>query len=197
MRFQDVASPQITVDEPIVLVVALYVRDVCGIVQSVPPVDLPPLSPALQPSAPALALDPDALRDAAAQWAAWWSASLPTGGDIALLHPGQPVIDDAPELTVVLRHYGAVALQWARQRHREHADAVVNGRLGHITPLIHDLERSMRRRPLPFTLRITELPVAGKRSWRVARDHVVVSRSLLEHPEHFVTMIEPVLESLA
>jgi hypothetical protein len=197
MDFRDWAGPQITLDEPLVLVAGLYVRDACGFEQRAAPADLPPLVPAVVPEQAPLPLGPERQASAAAQWNEWWERSLPTGGEVSLMNPENLSVPGALDLTAVLRHFGADALQWALRRHREHADAMVAGTFDHVIPLIHNLERDLGRRPRAFTLRVTELPVAGQRSWRVEPDHLVVSRALLEHPVHFVTMIEPVLEALA
>jgi hypothetical protein len=191
------ASPQITLDEPLALVAGLYVRDACGIIQRTAPLDLPCLAPSIVSDREPLPLGPERMASAAVQWNVWWAQSLPTGGDASVMTPEKLAVDGAPDLTAALQYYGPDALQWALRRHREHADAMVAGRLDHFAALIRDLPLDLGRQPKPFVLRITELPVAGQRSWRLEPGHVLVSRALLEHPVHFVTMIEPVLQALA
>ena len=49
--------------------------------------------------------------------------------------------------------------------------------MGVESEVVRDAERRLGRRARPFRLQVSVLPVAGSGSWRVAEDHVLVTRS--------------------
>jgi hypothetical protein len=186
-------SWEIIVDHPQVLAIALYIRDATGIVQHAPPAELPE---ALPPVARAGAAS--ATTEETAEWNAWWSRALTTGPRalLELRPPSFPAFAEAPALHQLLQEHFEAARRWSDGPKRDHAD-----RMRSDPPLLGKLvaavERGLRRRAKPFTLRIDEVPVAGPTWLPVADGHVLVSPDLLRDPAAFFRELRPVIEELA
>ena len=192
MRYADRPSWLMFVDEPWVLVMALYLRDVAGLT----PVHDGPVLPPLDPFVPAEPAGVD-VAAASAQWSAWWSDALRVGDVAELVPPGFPAFDHAPELQALLRRHFAAANGWAAQRKREHVPLAVGPEAADLGGLVRAVEVELGRTAAPFELRITELPVAGKELWVLAADDVVVSRALFADAAEFLHRLAPVVRALA
>ncbi len=200
---------RITIDEPTVLRLALYLREVEQL-----PVRLDPPIPALEPGPrtwpvwarrpthPALPLAADALdRDAAAeQWALWWQHLLPLG-DAALAElrgPAFHALAGLPALQVVLRHHHETALAWAEgvgDDPRIKRDHLAAG--GRLTGLVEALERDLRRPVRPFELRLTVLGVRTKHAWVLSEQHLLLTHHLIADDENVIDWLRRRIGALA
>ncbi|MGY1854977.1 hypothetical protein [Modestobacter sp. SYSU DS0290] len=175
------------------LAIALYIRDVAGLVSETGPADLPGVSPPVARSEAASA--PAGTR---ADWDAWWSRALTTGpGAVVELQPPDfPAFDAAPAVQRLLRQHFDVAVRWSSNGRRDHAEYMIGRRLP-LGELVAEVELALGRPAEPFTLRIDEVPVAGRTWRRVADAHVLVSPGLLRDPTALVTELRPVVQELA
>src|SRR5215472_387183 len=193
MRVAGTESWRMACDEPRLLVLALYVRDAAGLDAAAdPPVArLEPAVPAAGEAVP---------EDAAAQWTAWWShlvASEPAvmraiqdAGDgmeslrVMTEHhmgfgpPGFEALRDSPELRELVARHHAGSLAWAQERTQEFFRRTTDPNRVHLEgEVVRETEWLLGRPARPFRLQVSILPVAGDHCWRVAEDHVVVTRS--------------------
>ena len=192
MRMAGQTSWQITIDAPQVLAVALYIRDVAGVAQTSPPVDLPE-------AAPPVAADETvrALPEVTAQWNAWWTRALNTGPDALkeLEPPHFPTFADAPSLQDLLRVHFDTAHRWSAELKRRGA-GTIRGTLP-LGELVSEVEQRVGRAARPFNLRLDVVPVAGRGIWTVAHAHMLMSSALLNDPELLLAQLRPEVELLA
>jgi hypothetical protein len=185
-------SWEISVDQPQVLAVALYVRDVAGVVQEAPFADLPEVQP------PVARAGASATAEASAEWNAWWSRALARGprAVLELRPPDFPAFADAPALHRLLLEHFESASRWSDATGRAHAQFMMSASppLGE---LVAEVERALGRRAAPFALRIDEIPVAGS-IWRQVTDtHVLVSPGLLRDVPALFSELRPLIRGLA
>ena len=187
---------RITIDEPTVLRMALYLRDIEGLAVQADP-EIPPLDPgphtwpvwAHRPLRPAPPLPGDAVdrTAAAAQWALWWEHLLPLG-DAALgeLHgPSFPALAGLPAIRALLRHHYETAVAWAEATGddpRVKRDHLAMGT--RLTDLVETLERAARRPARRFDLRITVVGVRTKHAWVLSTGHLLFTHHLLADDEN-------------
>ena len=187
---------RITIDEPTVLRLALYLRDVERLAVRTDP-EIPPLDPgphswpawAHRPLHPAPPLPGDAVDRAAAaqQWTLWWEHLLPLG-DAALGElrgPSYAALAGLPELRTLLRHHHETALAWAEATGddpRVKRDHLAAG--ARLTDLVEALERSVRRPARPFDLRLTVVGVRTKHAWVLSADHMLFTHHLIADDEN-------------
>lgn len=187
---------RVTIDEPTVLRLALYLRDVEDLpVRTDPP--LPPLDPAPRawpvwthrPMHPAPPLAPGAFdrRAGAEQWTLWWEHLLPLG-DAALgelRSPAFPALAGLPAMQLLLRHHYETAIAWAEgigddpRVKRDHLAAGTR-----LAELVDELERAAGRPAMPFEMRITVVGVATKHAWVLSPGHVLMSHHLIADDEN-------------
>ena len=205
-------SWQIVIDQPELLVIGLFVRDVAG---------LKTRHSWLPHCAPGIArASGEGSAAAAHQWDLWWDRSISThwiGPDqsqeqlagMRWIPPDFESLQSAPALReVVARHFDN-ARQWARDREQEHIELMIGspdprpfhrGRRGgrglEETRLVAGLERDLGRRAQPFQLRITVIPVAGKELWQLDRHHVLLTDELLRDSAEYRARITPFLQAL-
>jgi len=182
-------SWKIELDEPVVLVIALFIRDLAGLRPDTEPA-LPRLYPAVEL---ARKVDVDLLSP---QWAGWWHGLLEQGARALAANTPPDFTDLAPgpELRELLRSEFRTANDWAGQRHQEHARLVIHSpKPGVESELVSAVERKLGRRARPFRLRISELPVEGQGGWRLDAEHVLVSRSLLTNRDAYRSWLAPVI----
>lgn len=187
---------RITIDEPSVLRIALYLRDVQDLSPHTEP-EIPPLDPgpatwpvwARRPSNPAPPLPMSAAEGqlAADQWAQWWSLLLLDGGAAAqhLRAPSFPALVRLPAVRTLLVHHFATAHAWAEgigDDPRIKRDHLATG--GRLRGLVDDLEAQIGRRALPFDLRITVIGVATKHAWVLSRHHFLMTHQLIADDEN-------------
>lgn len=200
---------RITIDEPTVLRLALYLRDVERLPVRTDP-ELPPLDPgpltwpvwAHRPLRPAPPMAPDAVDRAAAaqQWTLWWNHLLPLG-DAALGElrgPSFPALVGLPALRTVVRHHYETAIAWAEgigddpRVKRDHLAAGTR-----LTDLVGELERRLRRPARPFELQITVLGVQTKHAWVLSPHHVLFTHHLIADDENTLDWLRRRIEELA
>jgi hypothetical protein len=200
-------------DEPRLLVIALYVRDAVGMGPVGDPA-LPRLEPAVARTAEPAAAAVEG------QWTGWWhhllasevdaqSAIAEAGGSQASLRavarhhmafgpPGFDGLRDRPELReLVMRHDGD-ARSWCEERSRELFDlSSAPDRVLLENDVVRETERRLGRRARPFRLQVSVVPVAGDRSWRVAENHVLVTRRRYLDAAAWRSDLEPIIAELA
>jgi hypothetical protein len=178
--------------EPRLLLLALYVRDAAGLdATAEPPVArLEPAVAAVGEAAP---------EAAAAQWTAWWShlvasesavhramqdaaGGMPSVRIMAEHHqgfapPGFEALRDSPELRELVARHFMDAQAWRDERNRESMQYSTNpNRVDVEWEVVKEAEWLLGRRARPFRLQVSILPVSGDQSWRVAEDHLLVTR---------------------
>ncbi|MDQ2849025.1 MAG: hypothetical protein M3Y77_22445 [Actinomycetota bacterium] len=200
-------SWKISIDEPQVLRIALYLRDIVGLaprtVPDIPPLDPPPTAwPAWvrRPEEPAPVRLSEVQREAAsAQWALWWNEAL-AGGASALQELAQPSFKSfaqLPDLRALLASYAANAQLWSSATAddpRVKRDHLAPGR--RLTQLVSDLERAAGRNSRAFTLRITVIPVQTKHAWVLDRGHLLITHHLIRDDENVLDWLRPQIRAL-
>ncbi len=211
------ASWSISVDEPLMLLVALYVRDVAGLR---PPLeyDVPPLDP------PVLRESGGTDDDGSNQWAVWWQELLRGGGmwpayadpakmselredpDIQRLFywPGRyappdfPSLHSSPELHRDVRRHHQAALAWAEARKLEFF-ALTTARGHHRIEweVVKLEERHIGRTVRPFNLDLRVLPLAEPWAWRLAPDRALMSLSMCRDRAAYRSWLTAVVRELA
>jgi hypothetical protein len=187
---------KILLEEPAVLQIALYLRDVAGLQPQVDP-DIPPLDPPAsvwpawvrRPSGsdrPPPAVDPVA---AAAQWARWWTHLLQAGQSAfsELRPPNFRAFSGVPELRDLLCHHWWDAEAWTDGLHddpRRRRD--LSGPWRALGGVVQELEQERGGSAADFQLRVTVIPVVGKRGWILRPDHLLVTRPLMADQDNAV-----------
>lgn len=190
-------SCSISVDEPSVLVTALYIREIIGISGLTAP-EVPLLDPsskiwpawAPRPSA-GLVEPPDPFdgllnrEQTAGEWARWWRHALALGSAAGddLRPPRFPAFQSTPSLRTVLRLHSERAMLWT-----DSIQTDPRVKRAHAAPRdgLEELAREAGRawKSRPFRLRLTVIPVANKRAWQLAPDHILLSRQLIADREN-------------
>ncbi|MET3808505.1 hypothetical protein ABIB25_005534 [Nakamurella sp. UYEF19] len=191
-------SCQISVDEPSVLAIALYLREAAGVAELATP-DIPILDPSssIWPAwarRPSIGL-PTGVRDAvygdlppglvdreqvALEWTRWWRHLLLVGsaGEDDLRPPRFAAFQASPSLRLVLQQQHERASLWA--------DAISSDprtKRAHAAPRdgLEDIAREAESlwRSRPFRLRLTVIPVLTEHAWQLAPDHILMTRHLI------------------
>lgn len=193
MQLAGTRSWRMGCDEPRLLLLALYVRDAAGLDAAADP-PVARLDPAVAATGEPV---PEV---AAAQWTVWWShlvASEPAvmraiqdaGGGMDSVRilsehhmsygpPGFEALRGSPELRELVARHDADSRAWAQERSQELIRHTTEpDRVRVEWEVVREAERLLGRPVRPFRLQVSILPVAGARSWRVAGDHMVVTRS--------------------
>lgn len=185
-------SCQISVDEPSVLVIALYIREIAGLTVLTAP-DIPVLDPscniwpvwARRPSNGVVALpDPFAgpldREQTAREWSRWWRHAVAAGSAAGddLQSPRFSAFSGTPSLRVLLQMYHERASLWA--------DAIASDprtKRAHSAPRegLEELARQAQQmwQSRPFRLRLTVIPVETEHAWQLAPDHILMTRHLI------------------
>ncbi|MGI8418513.1 MAG: hypothetical protein ACR2P2_20405 [Nakamurella sp.] len=200
-------SWKISIDEPQVLRIALYLRDIVGLAPTTDP-DIPPLDPAptvwpawvRRPDEPTPVPMSEVQREAAsAQWALWWNEAL-TGGASALEDLSQPSLRSfaqLPDLRALLARYAANAQLWSSAMAddpRVKRDHLAPGM--RLTELVSGLELAAGRNSRPFTLRITVIPVKTKHAWILDHGHLLITHHLIRDDENVLDWLRPQIKAL-
>lgn len=206
-------------DEPLMLVLALYVRDASGLhphLESDIPALEPPVPHDISSSLPA--------RAASNQWEAWWHEILEGGGfwpedldprdstkvrgdrRIQTLHywplrfaaPDFPGLDASPELQALVRRHHQAALAWGSARKYEW-DALERSRqrVGFEWGIVKSLEKSLGRTARPFRLDLRLLPVAGSFVRRLSANRALMSLTMYRNQIAYRDWLAVVIEELA
>jgi len=200
---------RITIDEPTVLRLALYVRDVEHLrVATDPPI--PPLDPgprtwpvwSHRPRSPAPPIQAGTIDRAAAgqQWALWWNHLLPRGDSalVELRGPAFHVLSGLPALQALVRHHFDTALAWAEgigddpRIKRDHLAAGTR-----LTALVDELERDRNRPVRPFELMLTVLGVQSKHAWVLSEHQLLLTHHLIADDENAIDWLRRRIGALA
>ncbi len=194
------SSWRMSLDQSWPLAVGLFVRDAAALRSDL--AWLPPASPAVRGDGSA------APEEAGRQWDAWWTQAVarepdrnspgwPGTGEFWWAPPGFEALADTPALQAVVVKRFADATAWADARRQEHVEAVHGPDHSMLeTALVADLERVSGRRARPFSLHVTEIPVAGQHLWQVQPDHVLISAGLFHDTNEYRRRMTPVIEAL-
>jgi hypothetical protein len=189
MRFANSDSWEIAEDEGWQPTVALYVRDRLGLTDQI---GVPPL-------VPTVAAEGHHARHADS-WQAWFQD---------LVNVDSPVRADPREIErkareseffMLVADMMPAASAWASLRKREHIEEF--RRRPHeqrlvVNRLVDDVTRTLGRKPAPFRLHITVLPVAGFWTYRATAGHLLVSRATHNDPVRKREALEPILLEIA
>jgi hypothetical protein len=187
---------RIEIDEPSVLRIALYVRDVEHLPVDTGP-EIPPLDPGpevwpvwarrapgpLEAVAERYGLD---VAVAGSQWFRWWRHLL-DAGDVALKELQPPRFSlfwRFPELQSLIRLHYERALAWSDavgDNPRVKRDHIAAGT--RLSEMVADLERDVGRPALPFDLRIIVIPVQTKHAWVLSPYRILLTHHLIADDE--------------
>jgi glutathione S-transferase len=190
MRAAGSASWRISEDMGWSPTVALYIRDRLGLADES---GVPPLAPTVAPER----VDQ--------RWAeAWhaWFAGLVNAESRIRRDPREQLAEQAgyPEFRAVVGSLLDEASEWASQRKKEHIEEFMRRRRAHpllVNRIVDDVARTLGRKPVPFELRITMLPVEGFWAHRAAADHLLVSEQTRSDPDRIRAVLEPILLEIA
>lgn len=196
-------SWRVSFAEPQRLVEALYVRDVAGLHSQANDPVVPPLVPPVLASDGLVAIDQRVV--VAEQWDRWWGGLLALGEEVERVRLPEPrnmrrELSAWPELQQLAAALSGEVAPWSGQRHWETAQLMrgPDGQARVERELITSVtRRRFLRRPRPFALRITQLPVAGVIGWRVTAEHVLVTRGLREDVGAYRDWLTPIIAELA
>ena len=193
---------RITMDTCGPMLMALYLRDVAGLVGAGNP-SLSCVAPSVTAADHAMLTagvgGNDALRD---QWEIWWARLLQNFPDNQqnLTPPEFPELAGMPALQRVAHaHYGA-ALTWSREQARLYSVMAEQRETlgGHkiLADLVQNREMELGRNARDFTLIIVEVPLAEQRAWFIEPNRLIMSSHLLDDQDIFRSYVQPVVELL-
>lgn len=198
---------KITLDNPRVLRVALYLRAAAGLTPPTRP-EIPALETGItvwpvwaraRAVQEPLALSREDLGAASIGWVRWWNHVLEEGatswGELTEL--GLPAFAATPELRRVLHHHLGDAMEWATATGddpRFSRDLRAPG--SKLRALVDELERERGRQARPFALRVTTIPVEGQQVWKISDQHLLVTHRLLHDDELVVDWLRSVVRRL-
>ncbi len=195
-----------SLSDPDDLVLALYVRDACGLAARP---DVPRLAPPV-PSSRAAA-DSANLGE---QWSAWWSALLENrpqgrawyGAFVTEQLGSQPPPSDhadllpiGPDLMEALVSLLRPAMRWrATNRYRPRRGPEVPREVALLeTYLVKDIERDIGRRAHPFAYRLEVVPVRGRWFVDLSPTDLLASEELVADSDSYRDVLRPRLTALA
>lgn len=193
---------RITMDTSGPMLIALYLRDVAGLVGAGRP-SISHVSPKIrQADHSHLTADVGGLAALRTEWEAWWEQLVKSYPETApeLSPPSFDAFTNSPALRKLLQaHFGA-ALTWARERRDEYAqieaEREASGSALIVDDLVEDRLMEIGRSSRDFNLRIIELPLNEQRAWYLEPDKMIMSHRLLSQPDIFRSYVQPVVEML-
>jgi hypothetical protein len=219
MLLAGTTSWAMSTDEPLTLLLALYVRDASGLHPYLES-DIPALEPAVPPDISSSL--PKGV--ASNQWEAWWHEILEGGGfwpeeinphDFAKVRgdpqihklyywpsryagPNFPGLDASPELQALVRRHHQAALAWGSARKHEW-DALerTRQRAGLEWGIVKSVERSLGSTARPFRLDLRLLPVAGSYVLRLSMNRALLSLTMYRDRAAYGKWLTAVVEELA
>lgn len=193
---------RITMDTCGPMLMALYLRDVAGLVGAGIPA-LSHVAPSVRAADHTMLTagvgGTEALRD---QWEVWWRRllqNLPAEPQ-NLTPPEFPELSGMPALQRVAHaHYGA-ALAWSQEQKQLYSLMAAQRETlgGHriLADLVQNREMELGRSARDFTLTIVEVPLSEQRAWYIEPDRLIMSSQLLEDQEVFRSFVQPVVDLL-
>ena len=205
---------KVTIAEPEALRIALYVRDVAGLVPDTDPA-IPPLDPPADnwpvwfrrpvdvPTSGRVKLlggrDID-LRIASEQWARWWRHALEIGNGAMddLRPPAFTALSGVPDLRALMQRHFHNASIWSDGLNDDPRvkSALAAPGLG-LNALVSNLPAILGRKPLPFGLRVTVIGVQTKHAWVLAPNHLMLTRHLIADVDNALDWLRPRILALA
>jgi hypothetical protein len=192
----------ITVDTNGMMLMALYFRDVAGMLGAGKPA-VSPARPAVHAADPRQLTShkggPDALR---AEWEYWWEQLVMEHPDARtdLSPPDFDAFSELPALQCLLQAHFGGALTWAKERRDEYLRLSqareATGRNGLFGQLVEDREMELGRNARSFELSVIELPLSEPRAWYIEPNKVIMSQELVEEEQIFRSFFQPVVELL-
>lgn len=200
-------SWKISIDEPQVLRIALYLREVCRLTPSLDP-EIPPLYPRASswpvwvrrpPEVQQPPMTPLQRAAASVQWTRWWNHALDVGAPALqeLSDIGLRNFRHVPELRALLQVHYPNALRWSdafADDPRVKRDHLAPGT--RLTALVGELERAAGRSARAFELRITVIPVESKHAWVLGPDHLLITHRLVHDDENMLDWLRPQIRVL-
>ncbi|MDJ0314111.1 hypothetical protein QMG25_12770 [Arthrobacter sp. H35-D1] len=193
---------RITMDTCGPMLMALYLRDVAGLVGAGTPA-LSHVAPTVNASDHTMLISSvggtDALRD---QWEFWWSRLLQQvpGTEDTLTAPDFPELAGMPALQRVAHAHHGAALTWAREQTQLYSMLAQQRETlgGHkiLADLVQNREMELGRSARDFTLTILEVPLAEQRAWFIEPNRLIMSTHLLDDQEAFCSYVQPVVDLL-
>lgn len=193
---------RITMDTCGPMLMALYLRDVAGLVGAGIPA-LSHVAPSVRAADHTMLTagvgGTEALRD---QWEVWWRRllqNLPAEPQ-NLTPPEFPELSGMPALQRVAHaHYGA-ALAWSQEQKQLYSLMAAQRETlgGHriLADLVQNREMELGRSARDFTLTIVEVPLSEQRAWYIEPDRLIMSSQLLDDQEVFRSFVQPVVDLL-
>ncbi len=205
---------KVIIAEPEALRIALYIRDVAGLVPDTDPA-IPPLDPPADvwpvwfrrpvdvPTSGGVKLlggrDVD-LRIASVQWARWWRHALEIGTSAIddLRPPAFTALSGVPDLRALMQRHYQNASMWSDGLSDDPRvkSALTAPGLG-LNVLVSNLPTILGRKPLPFAVRITVIGVQTKHAWVLAPNHLVLTRHLIADVDNALDWLRPRILALA
>lgn len=193
---------RITMDTCQPMMVALYLRDVAGLMGAGTPA-LSHVAPAVKAADHSMLTagvgGNEALRD---QWEVWWRRLLEGFPDHQqiLSPPDFPELSGMPALQRVAHaHYGA-AMNWAREQSQLYSIMAAQRETlgGHkiLADLVQNREMELGRSARDFTLTIVEVPLAEQRAWFIEPNRLIMSSHLLDEQDVFRSFVQPIVNLL-
>ncbi|MFC0437757.1 hypothetical protein [Kutzneria buriramensis] len=179
MRLSNSDSWRIAEDMGWHLTIALFVRDRLGLSDEI---GVPPLVPAVAPER----------RDE--RWSQAWR-----GWFADLVDTDFPIERD-PQFHALVADLLEEASEWAGRRKHEHIEEFMRRRRAYpllVNRIVDGVAQTLGRKPIPFRLRITMLPVDGFWAHRAATDHLLVSEKTRSDPDRIREVLEPILLEIA
>ncbi|MFB9164594.1 MULTISPECIES: hypothetical protein [Arthrobacter] len=193
---------RITMDTCTPMLMALYFRDVAGLLGAGTP-SLSQVAPAVRSADHSLLISgvggDDALRG---QWEYWWSQLLQAIPDHApsLSPPDFPELAGMPALQRVAHAHFGSAVSWSREQAQVYSSMAAQretmGAHKILADLVQNREMELGRSSRDFTLIIVEVPLAEPRAWFIEPNRLIMSSHLLDDPDNFRSYVQPVVNLL-
>jgi hypothetical protein len=186
------SSWRIAIEQPELLCVAVFVRDIAGIAQTAAPTDLPRIQYGIVGS-----VDDGDAGTLAIEWNQWWADLLRARAAGAHLMDREfPDSRKSPELSHFLQEHLKPALVWARDQKRAHVTLIRQAQ-----PWIRDLVGSISdtlERPLrSFELLVDTLPLAEVKLWPLSANYILAADAIFESEETLALHLRERLRPLA
>lgn len=193
---------RITMDTSGPMLLALYIRDVAGLVGAGSPA-LTPVAPHIRPSDHSrLTADLGGSEALRYQWELWWGALIneSPAQQLMLNPPEFPEFGAMPALQRVMQAHFGTALSWAQEQGNAYSLMVAQRETlgGHkiLADLVQNREMELGRSAREFTLAIVEMPLAEPRAWFIEPNRLIMSEHLLDDQQNFLSYVQPVVELL-
>lgn len=188
------------IDEPYVLLFALYLRDAMGLgSQGFPPI--PPLSPAI----PLLIASIPEKEKIALQWSDWWQKLLSEyfrnpkelDRNKGYFSPEFAALEPIPELRHCAQLCFREAANWINaRRHEQILELQLNKHPSVAQDVVREIIDESSGKENVFHLCIITLPIQGKHAWMIAKDQAIVGRELMRDPVACRVWLSPVIAAL-